>query len=586
MRGLRKRPIGDILVSMGAITNMQLEEGLKEQKISHRKIGEVLTETGIVTEEQVTRARATQMDVDYVDLHEVIIESDVINTVNESIARMYKLIPFRIVNDLLSIAMSNPMDVEAIDLIQFEIKMRIEPVLATDWQIIEAINKYYGTIGASELDDFVLRAASDVETFTNKEDDELSEDIDRAKREGDQAPIVRMVNMILTQAVRKKASDIHIEPTRNTVNVRYRIDGELHHVRSFPRSLHPAISSRMKIMSELDIAERRMPQDGRIAARIDGRSIDLRVSTSPSLFGERIVMRILDRNSGLIPIDSLGFTLRDMEAFKKLIEQPHGIILVTGPTGSGKTTTLYAALNSLKSESTNIMTVEDPVEYELDGTSQTNVNQKIGLSFARELRAILRQDPDIILVGEIRDTETADVAFRAALTGHLVLSTLHCNDAPSAITRLIDMDVEPFLVSSAINGILAQRLVRLLCPDCKEAYESDETTNILLGLPVKDKNILYKAVGCNNCDNSGYNGRTAIREIMLMNDELRRHTLLKSDSSVFREIAVKSGMDSMRVDAVRQVLSGTTTVEEIKRKIFIEVDFETREALKNIDTNE
>lgn len=381
-----------------------------------------------------------------------------------------------------------------------------------------------------------------------------------------------MVNMLLTQAVRKKASDIHIEPRRSTVDIRYRIDGELHLAKSLPKSLHPPISSRIKIMSELDISERRLPQDGRITFRLDGRNIDIRVSTSPTLYGERIVLRILDRSEGLIPLEKLGFSPRDLEVFKSLISQPYGIILVTGPTGSGKTTTLYAALNELKSEHTNIMTVEDPIEYELEGINQTNVHHRIGLTFANQLRAILRQDPDIVFVGEIRDAETADVAFRAALTGHLVFSTLHANDAPSSITRLIDMDVEPFLVSSAIIGVLAQRLVRVLCPDCKEPYEPDSQIKEMLGLKPDEKITIYRAVGCRNCDSTGYKGRTSIRETMVMTDEIRRLTINKASATEIRCAALASGMVTMRQDGANKVLAGITTIEEVQRKIFVETD--------------
>ncbi|MHB0997810.1 MAG: GspE/PulE family protein [Armatimonadota bacterium] len=574
MRGFRRKPIGDILVSMGVITTEQITTALIEQKQSHRKLGELLVAIGQVSEEQVTNARAIQMDVAYIDLQDQLIEPIVLSLINESIARMYKLMPVKLKDDLLTIAMVNPMDVEAIDLIQFESKLRIEPALATDWRIMEAINRHYGNAGSGDLEDFVVQATSHVESITSDVTDELSEDIDRVKRESDQPPIVRMVNLILTQAVRKKASDVHVEPTRNNINVRYRIDGELHLVRSIPKALHPAISSRIKIMSELDISERRLPQDGRITASIDGKSIDLRVSTSPTLFGERIVLRILDRTRSLIPVEQLGFSPRDIDTFNKLITLPYGIILVTGPTGSGKTTTLYAALNSVKSENTNIMTVEDPVEYELEGTSQTNVNQRIGLNFAKQLRSILRQDPDIVLVGEIRDTETADVAFRAALTGHLVFSTLHCNDAPSAITRLIDMDVEPFLVSSAINGVLAQRLVRLLCPDCKLPYKADNDMKFKLGLdPSRDYRV-FRAVGCPGCDQTGYKGRTAIREIMVMNDQIRRMAMDKAVASDIRYEAMRSGMTTMRDDGARMIIAGLTTFEEVQRKVFVEVDLD------------
>ncbi|MDI6829444.1 MAG: type II secretion system ATPase GspE [Armatimonadota bacterium] len=569
MEELYKRPLGDILVRRKVITPGQLEIALEEQQRTHKKLGEVLIALEFVTEEQITEARAHQLDVGYVNLQDFQFDPEVLSLISESICRTYQLIPLKKSHNKLTVAMANPLDVEAIDLVQFETKLRVEPVLATEWRVREAIDRNYGQYEADEIKNFVQQATTDLE-LTSDDDDQ--EDIDEVRRQSHQAPIIRMVNMLLTQAVRKKASDIHIEPRRSTVDIRYRIDGELHLAKSLPKSLHPPISSRIKIMSELDISERRLPQDGRITFRLDGRNIDIRVSTSPTLYGERIVLRILDRSEGLIPLEKLGFSPRDLEVFKSLISQPYGIILVTGPTGSGKTTTLYAALNELKSEHTNIMTVEDPIEYELEGINQTNVHHRIGLTFANQLRAILRQDPDIVFVGEIRDAETADVAFRAALTGHLVFSTLHANDAPSSITRLIDMDVEPFLVSSAIIGVLAQRLVRVLCPDCKEPYEPDSQIKEMLGLKPDEKITIYRAVGCRNCDSTGYKGRTSIRETMVMTDEIRRLTINKASATEIRCAALASGMVTMRQDGANKVLAGITTIEEVQRKIFVETD--------------
>lgn len=564
-----KKPLGDILLDRGMITDEQLHAALDEQKQSRKRLGEVLVSLGFITEEQVTEARALQFDVGYVNLQEQECEPEAIASVSDATARTYNLVPFKMTGNRLTVAMANPLDVEAIDLVQFEAKCRVEPMLATEWRIVEVLNKQYGGGSSEDLQDMAQEAAS---TPASLVDSDEHEDIDEVRRKTSSAPIVRMVNMLLTQAVRRKASDIHIEPRRDTVDVRYRIDGELHIVRSFPKALHAAIASRIKIMSELDISERRLPQDGRITVKLDKRMVDLRVSTSPIIYGERVVLRILDRASGMIPLDQLGFAEVELDALTRLVSQPHGIILVTGPTGSGKTTTLYAVLNVIKSESTNIMTVEDPVEYELEGINQTNVHHKIGLTFANQLRAILRQDPDVVLVGEIRDTETADVAFRAALTGHLVLSTLHCNDAPSAITRLVDQDVEPFLVGSAINGVVAQRLVRVLCPDCKEAYSADEKTVALLGLDPGSVVTLYRPGTCANCDGTGYKGRICINELMVMDDELRRLTMLKSPASELRKAAIASGMRPMAQDGTEKVLAGITTIEEVQRKVFVETE--------------
>ena len=568
-----KRQLGQILIAKGDITQAQLDEALAEHKRTYEKLGKVLVELGMVSEEKVTEARAMQMDVAYIDLQEHKFDPEIVSLVPEGLGWKYKLIPVKKVRDKLVVAMSNPLDVEATDLVQVETKLRVEPALATEWRILESIERLYGTYGAEDLQDSMEEAASDVEVTlpgqTEEGDDDV-ENIDEVRRQVRRAPIVRMVNLLLTQGVRKKASDIHIEPRRNVVDVRFRFDGDLHVIRRIPKPLHPAISSRIKIMAELDISERRLPQDGRISVRIDGKKIDLRVSTSPTIFGERVVLRILDSASGLIPLERLGFSEQELKVFQSLVSQPQGIVLVTGPTGSGKTTTLYAALNTLKSDRLNIMTVEDPIEFVLDGVNQTNVHHKIGLTFANQLRAILRQDPDIVLLGEIRDGETADVAFRAALTGHLVLSTLHCNDAPSAITRLLDMEVEPFLVSSAINGVMAQRLVRLLCPECKETYKPDESDRVFLDVGPHSNVTLYRAVGCGRCDGAGYKGRTAIRETMVMSTEIRALTLAKAPADDIRQAAMKAGMTTMRQDGASAILDGITTVEEVRRRVFVE----------------
>ena len=582
MKDLYKRQLGEILVAQGEITKEQLNVALEEQKAGgSEKLGKVMVDLGIVSEEKVTEARATQLDASYVNLQEHKFDPEIIGLVSESLARKYRLIPAKKSGDKLILVMANPMDVEATELVQLETKLRVEPALATEWRILEAIERHYGSFGTEDLQDTMEQAAtSDVEMGMPEEEDGDLDDIDEVRRQVHRAPIVRMVNLLLTQAVRKKASDIHIEPRRSVVDVRLRLDGDLHIVRRIPKALHPAISSRIKIMAELDISERRLPQDGRITVKIDGKSIDVRVSTSPTIFGERVVMRILDSAGSLIPVDHLGFNPKELVIFRSLISRPQGILLVTGPTGSGKTTTLYAAINSIKSERTNVMTVEDPVEFILDGVNQTNVHHKIGLTFANQLRAILRQDPDVVLVGEIRDAETADVAFRAALTGHLVLSTLHCNDAPSAITRLLDMEVEPFLVSSAINGVVAQRLVRVLCHDCKEPYHPTEDIKLLLDLDPKADATLYKAVGCGTCDGTGYKGRTGIRETMLMSSEVRQLAVDKAPADAIRDAALAAGMVPMKQNGTEKVLEGVTTLEEVQRKVYLESETVSEYQLK------
>lgn len=576
MTQLYKRPLGDILVSRGEITPEQLGQALEEQKRSLKKLGQALVDLGFVNEEQITRVRALQLDVEYANLQDHDFEPEVVSMIGENLARTYKMIPVKATFDKLVMAMANPLDIEAIDIVQVGMKQRVEAALATEWRIVEAINRQYGSSSSEDIQQYMDEASSDIEVSKGTSDED--ESIDEVKRQSDAAPVVKLVNLLLTQAVREKVSDIHIEPRRTNVDVRYRVDGDLHLVRSIPKRLQAAVLSRIKIMSELDISERRLPQDGRISVRIDNRTVDLRVSTSPSLYGERIVLRILDRARGLRPLTGLGFSDEDLRSFEGLIRRPHGIILVTGPTGSGKTTTLYAALNMLRSERTNIMTVEDPIEYELEGINQTNINPKIGLSFALQLRSILRQDPDVVLLGEIRDTETADIAFRAAITGHLVLSTLHCNSAAGAITRLVDMGVEPFLVSSAINGVTAQRLVRVLCPDCKEQYKADFRTKAMLGLSSNEDVLLYKSRGCNNCGGSGFKGRITVCETMIMTDEIARLAMGKSTSTEIQRAAAAAKMTSMREDGIRKVLAGITTIDEVQQKVFFDAELMTANA--------
>ncbi|HPP76228.1 MAG TPA: ATPase, T2SS/T4P/T4SS family, partial [Armatimonadota bacterium] len=466
MQAFYKKRLGDILVLAGLVTEEQLEWALEEQKQSYKRLGEILIDAGWVTEDDIAEARALQLDMAHIQLGDYPIDSRVVRMVPEPVARTYKLVPVCSSDGRVAVAMMNPLDVEAIDAVQRVTRKRIEPLLASESRINTTLDKVYGTLGGADITASMEEAISDVD-ITAPKDNELTQDVGEAKRQSEQAPIVRTVNLMLQEAIKRRASDIHLEPRHNHVEVRYRIDGALHHIRNIPKALQAAVISRIKVMADLDIAERRIPQDGRVGVKIHNKTIDLRVSTLPVHYGERVVMRILDKSTQQFSLDQLGFTQETMSAFQDLIQKPYGIILVTGPTGSGKTTTLYATLMALRSPEVNIITCEDPIEYELEGINQSAVNVKAGLTFATQLRSILRQDPDIVLVGEIRDQETADIAFRAAMTGHLVLSTLHCNDAANAVTRLTDMGVEPFLIGSSVIGVIAQRLVRVICPRCK-----------------------------------------------------------------------------------------------------------------------
>jgi type IV pilus assembly protein PilB len=468
--------------------------------------------------------------------------------------------------------MADPLNVIAIDELRLTTGLEIKPVLSTSEAIHRAIVQYYGIKMA------VTEIIAEEEEFGKIGEEELrnietDEDIDvgELRRLVEEAPVVRLVNVIITQAIRDKASDIHIEPLKRELRIRFRIDGVLHNVMSPPKGIQPVLISRVKIMAGMDISERRVPQDGRIQLVVEGKEYDFRVSTYPTIFGEKVVMRILDKSGALIGLNKLGFQPQTQAMLEELIENPYGIILSTGPTGSGKTTTLYSCLNKLNTIEKNIITIEDPIEYQLDGINQIQVNEKAGLVFSVGLRHIVRQDPDIIMVGEIRDRETAEIAINAALTGHLVLSTLHTNDAPGATTRLIDMGIEPYLVASSLIGVLAQRLARTICPHCKESYEASSDALKKFGVYLDKKTVtLYRGSGCERCRRTGYLGRTGIFELMYVSDEIRELVVNKAPANVIKEQARKEGMKTLQEDCIDKVLAGITTIEEAIRIIFVE----------------
>jgi len=567
MQTLPRTRLGDMLVAAGAMTEDQLDWSLERQKESYQRIGEILLEAKLVSEDDITEARALQLDMAYVQLGDFQIRPDVAQLVPEHISRTYSLIPISATSTKVAVAMANPMDVEAIDTVQRCAKKRVVPVLASEHRIVAALEQAYGAAGGEDITATIEEAIGDIDQ-TGKTD--LSDDVAEERRQSSQAPVVKTVNLVLQEAIKQKASDIHFEPRANHLEIRYRIDGALQHTRNLPRQLQPAVLSRIKVMADMDIAEKRRPLDGRIKMKIAGRPVDLRISSLPIQYGERIVIRILDRTAQQVSIDGLGFGKGEYETFLNLIRRPYGIMLVTGPTGSGKTTTLYSALGSIKSIESNIMTCEDPIEYELDGVNQSAVNVKAGLTFAAQLRGILRQDPDVILVGEIRDHETAEVAFQAAMTGHLVFSTLHCNDAPSAITRLVDMGVEPYMIGSSVIGVLAQRLVRTLCPRCKSPYQPTMDELAMLGLESQEGEVqFYKPTGCSVCNMWGYTGRIAVFELMPVSESIRRLTINTPTSDQVREIAIASGMRTMKQHAADKVMAGLTSIDEIRRKVFV-----------------
>lgn len=552
----RKR-LGDMLVELGKIDQEKLDEMLKKQKNSGKKLGELLLEEEVITENDLLDTLERQLGVKRIKVSEVEFDEKAVKAIPEALARKYNLIPFRIENNYLEVIMWDPLNIFAIDDVKISSGFEVKPFIATQNDIATAIGKFYSA-------SYVQKAADELnkEHEANKEENaETSQAEDDLKN----APVVKLVDSIINNAARQGASDIHIEPFENYFKVRYRIDGELQEVLRNPMDGFAALSTRVKLLANLNIAEKRAPQDGRILTIVDGKPIDLRVSVLPTIYGEKIVTRLLRRDGTLIGKDNLKMYPDDLAKLNSIIANPHGIILVTGPTGSGKSTTLYTVLSDLNRPNVNIITVEDPVEYMLDGINQVNVNIKAGLTFAAGLRSILRQDPDIVMIGEMRDNETAEIAVRAAITGHLVLSTIHTNDAPSTIMRLEDMGIEKFLVSSSVVGIIAQRLVRTICPKCKTEYTATREEKVILGVDPDSELILHKGTGCTHCGNTGYKGRTGLYEILEVGRNLREAIVKDMTSDELADIAEKEGMKTIKMYGAQKVLDGVTTAEELLR---------------------
>jgi type IV pilus assembly protein PilB len=519
-----------------------------------------LVDRGIVTEVQLASARAAQAELPFVELLEFPVDRTAVSLVPAAMCRRYQILPIGIIGDILTLAMVDPGDVFAIDDVRAAARMQIRPVVAAPSDLRQAIDRYHRADG--ELSDLTsaLEEESTTDVVVAGENDSMEDD----------APIVRFVNLLISQGIQDKASDIHIEPGEREVHVRYRIDGVLHQMQSAPKAIQNGVISRLKIMSEIDIAERRKPQDGRMSVTHGGRKIDLRVATLPTVWGEKVVMRILDTSSTTVSMDNLALLPRNLAAYKSSYTKPYGMILVTGPTGSGKSTTLYTTLGAVAKPEINVITVEDPVEYRMPGINQVQVNAKAGLTFASALRSILRSDPDVVLIGEIRDHETAQIAIEASLTGHLVLSTLHTNDAPSAITRLTEMDIEPFLVGSALDCVVAQRLARRLCDRCKAPYQHDPEQLAALRFafdPNRPPPTLYHPVGCTNCSNTGYRGRIALHEVMLVTEQIERLAVARASSAEIGKVAMEQGLIPLRWDGWAKVQMGLTSVEEIMRVV-------------------
>lgn len=555
--------LGQILIERFSISPAQIEEALKKQAGSRQPIGEILVEMGAIDEHMLCRALSLQLGIPFFPtLEDSKLDLSLLRKIPISYARKNHVFPLFKENGEVLVAVANPLDWQSFDEVASLLGVPARRVIVPADEISKAINRHY--------DQGIDTAEQMVQSMVGEDSDRLLHELEETKDildATDEAPIIRLINLILFQAVKANASDIHIEPFERDLQVRYRIDGILYPQLSLPKRHHSAITSRVKIMAKMDIAEKRLPQDGRIRIRAADRDIDIRVSTVPTQFGERVVMRLLDRSNVLLRLEDLGLFPDHLEMMNRLIKLSHGIVLVTGPTGSGKTTTLYAALSKINSPDKNIITIEDPVEYQLRGIGQIQVNPKIDLTFASGLRSIVRQDPDVILVGEIRDLETAEIAIHAALTGHLVFSTLHTNDAAGAITRLIDMGIEPFLVSSSVNAIVAQRLVRLVCPECKMPFKPDDESLKQVEIdPEKIKGKeLYRGSGCDYCMHTGYKGRTGIYEILIVDDRIRPLIMRNADSNEIKRAAVSAGMITLREDGVRKVIDGLTTIEEVIR---------------------
>ena len=554
------KQLGDILLASGLVSQQELADAFDEHQRAGRALGRVLVERGVLTESQLVAALAEQIGLRFVDLGDYPADGAAIAAVPPAVCRRYNALPIGFEEGKLLVAMSDPANVFAIDDIRSISGLDVKPMVATKADVVAAINRYHRADG--DLDDLQMALDS-----TESEDEESLSNI-RAVVED--APIVKFVNLLITQAIQDRASDIHIEPTEKDLRVRFRIDGVLHEIMRSPKNIQSGVVSRLKIMAEINIAEKRIPQDGRLSVNSNGKKIDLRVATLPTVWGEKVVMRVLDNSTAMLKLSDLGFSQGNYDRYAESFTKPYGMILVTGPTGSGKSTTLYATLNIVARPEINVITVEDPVEYRIPGINQVQTNVKAGLTFASALRSILRSDPDVVLIGEIRDHETAQIAIEAALTGHLVLSTLHTNDAPSAVTRLVEMGIEPFLVGSALDCVLAQRLARRLCQKCREPYTPDREMLIAARFPWEDGQplpTLYRPVGCSACSKTGYRGRVALHEVMPVSEDIERLAVERASAVQIGHVAEDQGMVSLRLDGMFKVLQGVTTLEEILRVV-------------------
>lgn len=555
---MKYKRLGDLLLSVGLITEEQLNQALGMQKKTKERLGTTLIQGGFITEGQLIDALRMQLGIEFVDLTKTVIQPEMVDQIPKNMAKKYGVIPVKLEKDHLYLAMSDPLNFMAIEEVRAATRKKIIPMIASENGVEHAIANLYGNEGAARAIAQMRQEAG----FVEQEETENNSESEVAS-----APTIRLVNSIIERAVVEGASDIHLEPSEGDMNIRMRVDGRLHSMLQVPRDLQDSVVSRMKIMGHMDIAERRIPQDGRAELRIKSKDIDLRLSTLPTIYGEKIVIRLLNREAALLDRDGIGIQADDSKKMDRLLQHNSGVILLVGPTGSGKSSTMYTMIKELNQDTVNLITLEDPVEYHIDGITQVQINEKTGMTFANGLRAILRQDPDIICVGEIRDGETAEIAMRAAMTGHLVISTLHTEDAISAIDRLRDMGVEPYLIAAGLRGIISQRLVRKICPNCKEAYEPADDKMELIGFGAENKHTFYHGKGCPLCFHSGYRGRTGVFEFLMMNEKIRTCITETTDKQTLRKVIHESDFVSMTEHAKELITNGVTTVEEICRTV-------------------
>ena len=564
------KKLGELLVDAGLISADQLAKALAYQKANKKRIGEIIVDLKMASEMDIVQTLSFELGVDSLDLSKAVVDPMAIQLIPEKLARKFTLLPISVDGKVLTVAMLDPLDFEALDDVRFATGYKVKPVATTRTELIHAIDIHYSASDsiAEILVKDLSKEKSEVEVVVEKE----GSDAATLRKESETPPVIRMVNLMISDAVKSRASDLHMEPQERRLLIRNRVDGLLNNVMELPKWIQGSIVSRVKIMARMDIAEKRTPQDGRVKLRVDGKEIDLRISVLPTQYGEKVVMRLLDTKAAALPLSELGFTAEELKKISVLISKTQGVILITGPTGSGKSSTLYGIITQLKSEHVNIITLEDPIEFEIEGVSQVMIDERVGLTFANGLRSILRQDPNVVMVGEMRDRETAEIAMQASLTGHVVLSTLHTNDSVASIVRLMNLGIQPYLIASSINGVIAQRLVRVICRNCKEQYVP--STEDLLNIRMKDTETapfnVYRGKGCDNCKNSGYSGRTGIYEVFPMSARIKEMIASKASEGEIRQTAIAEGMKTLGENALEKVRMGITTLEEIRRVVFME----------------